>query len=111
MTLPTREHLGAVEALTGTDVAAAGSDPRRLDHQFPGFLRRRRRDRRAGHGASVATLSDEQIARVRQRILAEPLLVGRLINKAGTVTGINVMFEFDDAREGCRRFAGCECRP
>ena len=43
-----------------------------------------------------ATLSDEQIARIRQRIMAEPLLVGRLINKAGTVTGINVMFEFDD---------------
>ena len=42
------------------------------------------------------TLSDQQIARSRQRIEAEPMLVDQLINKAGTVTGINVMFDFDD---------------
>ena len=45
----------------------------------------------------VSTLSDAEIGRIRQRILSEPLLVDRLINKAGTVTGINAMFDFDDA--------------
>ncbi len=44
----------------------------------------------------ASTLSDQEIARIRQRILAEPLLVDRLVNKAGTVTGINTMFDFDD---------------
>lgn len=44
----------------------------------------------------ATTLSDEEIARVQRRIEAEPLLVGSLINKGGTVTGINVMFDFDE---------------
>jgi hypothetical protein len=42
-------------------------------------------------------LSDEEIDRIRRRVLAEPLLVDRLINRSGTVTGINVMFDFDDS--------------
>jgi uncharacterized protein len=45
---------------------------------------------------NAVSLSDEQLDRVRQRVLAEPLLVDRLIDWAGTVTGINIMFDFDD---------------
>ena len=35
----------------------------------------------------AGTLTDEQVDRIRQRILAEPLLVDRLINKAGNGHG------------------------
>ena len=43
----------------------------------------------------VATLSDGEIARVGQRIMAEPMLVGGLIDKAGTVTGSKADDDFE----------------
>jgi predicted RND superfamily exporter protein len=94
--LTSREHLAAIEALTSRSWQLPGAT--RVD-SITNF-----QDSFADGDEIVvqdmvrraATLSDEQIARIRQRILAEPLLVGRLVDRAGTVTGINVMFEFDD---------------
>ena len=47
----------------------------------------------------ASTLPHAELERAQERIMAEPLLVDRLINKAGTVTGINVMFDFDESEK------------
>ena len=95
----TREHLGAIEALTGQTWQLPRAT--RVDSitNFQDSFADGDEIVVQDMARRAATLSDDQIARIRQRILAEPMLVGRLINKAGTVTGINVMFEFDDAEK------------
>jgi uncharacterized protein len=97
--LPTRKHLGAIETLTGQIWQLPGAT--RVDSitNFQDSFADGDEIVVQDMARRVATLSDEQIARIRQRIMAEPLLVGRLVNKAGTVTGINVMFEFDDSEK------------
>jgi predicted RND superfamily exporter protein len=95
--LTSRENLAAIEALTGRSWQLPGAT--RVDSitNFQDSFAEGDEIVVQDMARRAAALSDEQIARIRQRILAEPLLVGRLVNKAGTVTGINVMFEFDDA--------------
>jgi predicted RND superfamily exporter protein len=94
--LLSRETLGAVEALTSRSWQLPGAS--RVD-SITNF-----QDSFSDDDDIVVqdmvrhatALSNDEIGRVQRRIMAEPLLVGSLIDKGGTVTGINVMFDFDD---------------
>lgn len=94
--LPGRETLAAIEALTAQAWQLPGAS--RVDSitNFQDSFADGDEIVVQDMARNAAALSDEQLERVRQRILAEPLLVGRLINEDATVTGINVMFDFDD---------------
>jgi predicted RND superfamily exporter protein len=95
-TVTTRETLGAVEALTSQSWQLPGAS--RVDSitNFQDSFAEGDEIVVQDMARHVSRLSDEQLERVRKRVMAEPLLVGRLINPSATVTGINVTFEFDD---------------
>jgi predicted RND superfamily exporter protein len=94
--LPDRDMLAAIEALTSQSWQLPGAT--RVDSitNFQDSFARNDEIVVQDMARRVRDLSDREIARIRERILAEPLLVDRLINQAGTVTGVNVTFEFDD---------------
>jgi predicted RND superfamily exporter protein len=94
--LLSRETLAAIESLTGESWQLPGAT--RVD-SITNF-----QDSFADGDSIVvqdmarraSRMTDPEIAAIRKRVLAEPLLLDSLINRKGTVTGINVMFDFDD---------------
>jgi predicted RND superfamily exporter protein len=93
---PGRETLIAIEALTGQSWQLPGATRVESITNFQDSFADGDEIVVQDMARHVATLSDDEIARVGQRIMTEPMLVGGLIDKAGTVTGINVLFEFDE---------------
>jgi predicted RND superfamily exporter protein len=94
--LLSRETLAAVEALTSRSWQLPGAS--RVDSitNFQDSFSDRDDIVVQDMVRHAAALRDDEIERVQRRIMAEPLLVGSLINTGGTVTGINVMFDFDE---------------
>lgn len=93
---PGRETLIAIEALTGQSWQLPGATRVESITNFQDSFADGDEIVVQDMARHVATLADGEIARVRQRIMTEPMLVGGLIDETGTVTGINVMFEFDE---------------